>query len=193
MDQAQLHLWWSGSFALLWRYRNHFPQATFAQSVTNPLPQSEAQTALTGMFPLAIYRKKAAAGAGIVEKPSRENEFKAFVPIPYLSLSRGINPCQRLSILFGGRGWLTYTNALTCFVSRIEPPRDRSLPPPRATFFTQPSLNHLAGYCTYSFIFGFATLKVFPCTVLDLFWTFSNPGRIRLFLSFSLLSVRILV
>ena len=69
---------------MLWRYRNHFPQATFAQSVTNPLPQSEAQTALTGMFPLAIYRKKGAAGAGIVEKPSRENEFKAFVPISIL-------------------------------------------------------------------------------------------------------------
>ena len=42
----------------------------------------------TGMFPLAIYRKKGAAGAGIVEKPSRENEFKAFVPIPCLSLSK---------------------------------------------------------------------------------------------------------
>ena len=63
MDQAQPRRWRSRSFALLWRYRNHFPEATFAQYVTNPLPQSEAQTALTGMFPLAIYRKKGAAGA----------------------------------------------------------------------------------------------------------------------------------
>ena len=40
------------------RYRNDFPPATFAQYVTNPLPQSEASKALTGMFPLAIFHKK---------------------------------------------------------------------------------------------------------------------------------------
>ena len=57
-----------------------FPRATFAQYVTNPLPQSEAQTALTGMFPLAIYRKKGAAGAGIVQGITKET-FPGFVNI----------------------------------------------------------------------------------------------------------------
>ena len=32
-------------------------------------------------------------------------------------------------------------------VARIEPARDRPLPPPRATLFTQFSLYHSAGYC----------------------------------------------